>query len=74
MHRLKPPLFGLFDGWWGRRSQGGENEFRDRGVIPCLGYRINVLIDIDGGGVEKQVQEHEMKKRNEKMETKMRWS
>lgn len=36
MHRLKPSLFGLFDGGWGRRGQGGEDEFRDRGAVRCL--------------------------------------
>ena len=36
MHRLKPPLFGLVGGWWGRRCQGGEHEFRNCGAVRCL--------------------------------------
>ncbi len=71
MHRLEPPLFGLFDGWWRGREQGGETELWNRGAVRCLCI-------VCTGGVGGGVQNHQIRfntceeKRKEKEKEKIK--
>ena len=47
MYRFEPPLFGLFDGWWRGREQGGESDLWNRGAVRCL-----CIVCTGGGGVQ----------------------